>query len=77
MYRTIEQWVEASYGNWDFVPWNEAISDLQELARQRDDLLAVLGSIIDLHDSASRGKQVAETIGKARAVIKKVRGGEC
>ena len=44
---------------------------------QRDELLAVLESIIDLHDSASRGKQVAETIGKARAVIKKVRGGEC
>jgi len=34
MNRTIEQWVEASHGNWDFVPWNEAISDLQELARQ-------------------------------------------
>lgn len=41
---------------------------------QRDELLTVLESIIDLHDSASRGKQVAETIGKARAVIATVKG---
>lgn len=50
---------------------------IEKLTAQRDELLAVLVSIIDLHDSASRGKQVAETIGKARAVIQKVRGGEC
>lgn len=48
----------------------------QQLEQQRDELLEALESIIDLHDSASRGKQVAETIGKARAVIQKVRGGE-
>lgn len=49
---------------------------VEQLTAQRDELLAVLDSIIDLHDSASRGKQVAETIGKARAVIQKVRGVE-
>jgi len=59
---------------------------IEKLTSQRDELLAVLERIAAnkpamMHDSeqreVSRGKQVAETIGKARAVIKKVRGGEC
>jgi len=77
MNRTIEAWQKVAETRFHGRVLDRAIEDMQELARQRDELLAVLGSIIDLHDSASRGKQVAETIGKARAVIKKVRGGEC
>lgn len=83
MNRTIERWKEVFH---DYVEVNgnnvaanmlqKAVDDMQELARQRDELLAVLESIIHLHDSAMRGNQVAETIGKARAVIQKVRGGE-
>lgn len=77
MNRTIEQWRKVAETRFHGCVLDKTIEDMQELARQRDELLAVLESIIDLHDSASRGKQVAETIGKARAVIQKVMGGEC
>lgn len=74
MNRTIEAWQRVAETRFHGRVLDQAIEDMQEIARQRDELLAVLESIIDLHDSASRGKQVAETIGKARAVIATVKG---
>ena len=76
MNRTIEAWQKVAETRFHGRVLDKAIEDMQELARQRDELAGVLESIIDLHDCASRGNQVAKTIGKARDVIQKVRGGE-
>jgi len=48
--------------------------DLSDVTAQRDQLLAALEAIIDLHDSARRGSDVAVAIGSARAAIAAVKG---
>lgn len=48
MNRTIEAWQQVAETRFHGRVLDQAIEDMQELARQRDELLAVLGSIIDL-----------------------------
>lgn len=47
---------------------------IEKLTAQRDQLLAALEAIMELHDSARRGSDVAATISNARAAIAAVKG---
>ena len=55
---------------------DEALMEyITHVEQQRDQLLAALEAIIELHDSARRGSDVAATIANARAAIAAVKGG--
>ena len=74
MNRTIEAWQQVAETRFHGRVLDQAIEDMQELARQRDELLAVLEHIATAFEAKTISEQFL--MDEARAVIQKVRGGE-